>query len=155
MRANRDQVEAGVLQVREPLPKALGGVDGMIIRGNTVSGRIVGNSNTNLVIHSNLVKATSNKNSVVQLGYTKGLIFRGNIVQGASNSTIGLYIWGNSRYNEQPGEDVTISDNQISEVETAISLNGTKNVRIHGNTLKATKPMRQTRTEDLQSDIDM
>jgi hypothetical protein len=131
-----------------------GGVDGMIIRGNTVSGRIVGNSNTNLVIHGNIIKALSKKSSVVQLGYTKGLIFRGNIIQGANDSTIGLYVWGNSRYNKQPGEDVTISDNQISGAETAISLNGTKNVRIHGNTLKTAKPLRQTRTEGLKSDIE-
>ncbi len=131
-----------------------GGVDGMIIRGNTVSGRIVGNSNTNLVIHSNIVKALSKKSSVVQIGYTKGLVIRGNIIHGADDSTIGLYVWGNSRYNDQPGEDVTISDNQIRGVATAISLNGTKNVRIHGNTLKAAKPLRQTRTDDLTTDLD-
>ena len=131
-----------------------GGVDGMIIRGNTVSGRIVGNSNTNLVIHSNIVKAESNKNSVVQLGYTKGLIFRGNIIHGKEDSAIGVYIWGNSRYNKQPGEDVTISDNQIYGVETGISLNGTKTVRIHGNTLKAKVPLLHTRTEGLKSDLE-
>ena len=129
-----------------------GGVEGMIIRGNTVTGRIVGNSNTNLVIHSNIVKALPKASAVVQLGYTKGLVFRGNIVEGAKESTIGLYVWGNSRYNKQPGEDVTISDNQISGAETAISLNGTKNVRIYGNTLKASIQLRQTRTEELKSD---
>ena len=34
-----------------------GGVDGMIIRGNTVMGRIVGNSNTNLLVSDNIVRA--------------------------------------------------------------------------------------------------
>jgi hypothetical protein len=130
-----------------------GGVDGMIIRGNTVAGRIVGNSNTNLVIHSNIVTATSKTSPVVQLGYTKGLIFRGNIIQGAKDSATGLYVWGNSRYNKQSGEDVTISDNQISGAKTAISLNGTRNVRIHGNTLKAAKLLGHKRTEELTSDI--
>ena len=131
-----------------------GGVDGMVIRGNTVTGRIVGNSNTNLVIHSNIVTAATKKHAVVQLGYTKGLIFRGNIIHGANDSTVGLYIWGNSRYNKQPGEDVIISDNKISGTETAISLNGTKDVRIHGNTLKAANLLRQKRTEGLNSDLE-
>ncbi len=131
-----------------------GGVDGMVIRGNTVTGRIVGNGNTNLVIHSNIVTAVSKKHAVVQLGYTKGLIFRGNIIHGANDTTVGLYLWGNSRYNKQPGEDLIISDNQISGTETAISLNGTKDVRIHGNTLKAANLLRQKRTEGLDSDIE-
>lgn len=131
-----------------------GGVDGMIIRGNTVSGRIVGNSNTNLIVHSNIIQAASTKNAVVQFGYTKGLVFRGNIIQGADDSNVGLYVWGNSRYNDQPGEDITIADNQISQAETAIRLNGAKNVRIHGNTLKAKRALRHTRTEQLSSDIE-
>jgi len=130
-----------------------GGVNGMIIRGNTVTGRIVGNSNTNLVIHNNIVRALPKNGAVVQLGYTKGLIFRGNIIQGNKDSTVGLYVWGNSRYNDQPGEDVLISDNQITAKETAISLNGTKNVRIQGNTLKASKLLLQKRTEGLATDI--
>ncbi len=131
-----------------------GGVEGMIIRGNTVNGRIVGNSNTNLVIHGNIVNALPSPGPVVQLGYTKGLIFRGNIIRGAKDSTIGLYVWGNSRYNDQPGEDVTIADNQITATETAISLNGTKNVHIHGNLLKAERSLVQKRTEGLQSDVE-
>jgi len=129
-----------------------GGVDGMIIRGNTVTGKIVGNGNTNLVIHDNIVKSNTKSGAVVQLGYTKGLIFRGNIIEGTENNPLGLYVWGNSRYNDQPGEDVTISDNQITAAETAISLNGTKNVRIHGNTLKAPRQLLHRRTEDLMSD---
>lgn len=129
-----------------------GGVDGMIIRGNTVTGRIVGNGNTNLVVHSNIVTALPINGAVVQLGYTKGLIFRGNIIKGAKQSTVGLYIWGNSRYNPQPGEDVTVSDNQITVAETAISLNGTSNVQIRGNTLKAPRTLWQRRTEKLTTD---
>lgn len=129
-----------------------GGVDGMIIRGNTITGRIVGNCNTNLVIHSNVVTASPKASPVVQLGYTKGLIFRGNIINGAEDSAVGLYVWGKSRYNDQLGENVTISDNQITAAETAILLNGTKNVRIHGNTLKAPQSLVQKRTETLTTD---
>lgn len=130
-----------------------GGVDGMIIRGNTISGKLVGNGNTNLIIQDNLIKSNSKKGPVVQLGYTKGLIFRGNIVQGTADNPIGVYVWGNSRYNSQPGEDVTISDNQITAAKTAISLNGTKNVKINGNTLQAPQKLQQKRTEGLQSKI--
>lgn len=130
-----------------------GGVDGMIIRGNTISGRLVGNSNTNLVVHDNIVKASGRGSPVVQFGYTKGLMFRGNIVEGTDDDPIGLYVWGTSRYNAQPGENVIIADNQITAAETAILLNGTKDVRIHGNTLKAQQPLVTKRTEKLTSDL--
>ncbi len=130
-----------------------GGVDGMIIRGNTISGRLVGNTNTNLVVHDNIIKASGRGGAVVQFGYTKGLIFRGNIVDGTDDDPIGLYVWGTSRYNAQPGENVIIADNQITAAETAISLNGTKDVRIHGNTLKAPQPFVTKRTENLTSDL--
>lgn len=131
-----------------------GGVDGMIIRGNTVTGKIVGNGNTNLLIRDNIVHAGNKSGAVMQLGYTKGLIVRGNMIHGTGNNPIGLYVWGNSRYNDQPGEDVLISDNQITAVEHAISLNGTTNVRIHDNLLKANQPLLQRRTENLTTDTD-
>ncbi len=130
-----------------------GGVDGMIIRGNTVEGRLVGNGNSNLVVHDNIIKGVGKGRSVVQFGYAKGFIFRGNIVEGTESNPIGLYVWGNSRYNSQPGEDVTIADNQITAAETAISLNGAKDVRIHGNTLKAPHALLSKRTESLTTDL--
>lgn len=130
-----------------------GGVDGMIIRGNTITGRLVGNNNSNLVIHDNILRSKG-KSAAAQLGYTKGLIFRGNIIQCADETNVGLYVWGNSRYNSQPGEDVTIADNQITASETAISLNGTTNVRIHGNTLNAPKALKQTRSEQVELDFE-
>ncbi len=130
-----------------------GGVDGMIIRGNTVEGRLVGNGNSNLVVHDNIIKAAGKGGAVVQFGYAKGLILRGNVVKGSEGNSIGLYVWGNSRYNEQPGENVTIADNQITAPQTAISLNGTKDVRIHGNTLTAPRRISVRRTENLTSDL--
>jgi polygalacturonase len=128
-----------------------GGVDGMIIRGNTIDGRLVGNGNSNLIIQDNIVRGLK-KGSVVQLGYTKGLTFRGNIIEGREG-TVGVYVWGNSRYNKQPGENVIISDNQISAKELAISLNGAKNVKIHGNILTAPKPLSIKRAEGVETDI--
>lgn len=131
-----------------------GGVDGMIIRGNTVTGKIVGNGNTNLVIRDNVVKAGDKTGVVVQLGYTKGLILRSNIIEGTKDNPVGVYVWGASRYNDQPGEDVLIADNLITAAETAISLNGTKDVRVHGNTLHAPRHLLHKRTEALQSDTE-
>ena len=125
----------------------------MIIRGNTVTGKIVGNSNSNLLISDNIVRAGDNSGAVVQLGYTKGLTIRGNTILGTENNPTGLYVWGKSRYNDQPGEDVLISGNQISAAEHAISLNGTVNVRISGNLLKAPRPLLQRRTESVISDV--
>lgn len=130
-----------------------GGVDGMIIRGNTVEGRIVGNGNSNLLISDNIVCAGEQSGSVVQLGYTKGLTVRGNTILGTENNPTGLYVWGNSRYNDQPGEDVLISGNQISAADHAISLNGVENVRISGNLLKAARPLLQRRAENVISDV--
>ncbi|MFT4690610.1 MAG: polygalacturonase [Limisphaerales bacterium] len=129
-----------------------GGVDGMIIRGNTIDGRLVGNGNSNLIVQDNIVRGLK-KGSVVQLGYTKGLTFRGNIIQGGEG-TVGLYVWGNSRYNKQPGENVIISDNQITALEKAIYLNGAKNVKIHGNILNAPKLFSATRAEGIETDLD-
>ncbi|MBG88693.1 MAG: hypothetical protein CMO80_17575 [Verrucomicrobiales bacterium] len=129
-----------------------GGVDGMIIRGNTIEGRLVGNGNSNLIIQDNIVRGAK-KGTVVQLGYTKGLTFRGNQVIGG-DGTVGVYVWGNSRYNKQPGEDVLISDNRISAKDTAIMLNGAKNVRIHGNILDSPQLLKKSRTEGLNADIE-
>jgi hypothetical protein len=130
-----------------------GGVDGMIIRGNTVTGKIVGNSNTNLLICDNIVRSGGQSGAVVQIGYTKGLTIRGNIVTGADSNPTGIYVWGNSRYNDQPGENVIISDNQITASEHAISLNGARNVRISDNILMAAHPLLERRTEGVVSDI--
>jgi len=130
-----------------------GGVDGMIIRGNTVTGKLVGNSNSNLLICDNIIRSGGQSGAVMQIGYTKGLIIRGNIVTGAESNPTGIYVWGNSRYNDQPGEDVIISDNQITATEHAISLNGARSVRIIGNVLKAARPLLERRAEGVVSDI--
>ena len=129
-----------------------GGVDGMIIRGNTVTGKLVGNGNSNLIVTDNIIHGAG-KGATVQFGYTKGMTFRGNIVESTADNGVGLYVWGNSRYNDQPGQDVIVTDNRIT-ANTAISLNGTDNVRIHGNITRGDLPLRVRRTENLNSDID-
>ncbi len=129
-----------------------GGVDGMIIRGNTVTGKLVGNSNTNLLIADNIIRADDKSGAVVQLGYTEGLIVRGNVIVGTENNPVGLYVWGNSRYNKQPGEDVLITGNQITAAEHGISLNGATNVRIRGNLLKAPAQLLLRRTDGVVTD---
>lgn len=129
-----------------------GGVDGMIIRGNTVTGKLVGNGNTNLLIADNIVQASGKTGAVVQFGYTKGLTVRGNTILGTDSNPVGLYVWGNSRYNDQPGEDVVISGNQITAAEHAVSLNGAKNVRISGNLLKAPEELLVRRAEGIVTD---
>lgn len=130
-----------------------GGVDGMIIRGNTISGKLIGNSNSSLLICDNIIRANTSKGAVVQLGYTKGLTIRGNIVTGTESNPVGIYVWGNSRYNDQPGQDVLITGNQVTAAEHAISLNGAKNVRISNNILKASQPLLKRRTEHVVSDV--
>ena len=134
-----------------------GGVDGLIIRGNTVEGRLVGNGNTNQVIEDNVIRASEGAGSIVQLGYCRGLIIRGNIIEGShEKNRVGIYVWGTSRYNDQPGEDVIISANQISAGETAISLNGVKNVSVSGNQFTLRNPERPLsikRAEGVESDV--
>ncbi|NNE92767.1 MAG: hypothetical protein HKN23_14065 [Verrucomicrobiales bacterium] len=133
-----------------------GGVDGMIIRGNTIDGRLVGNGNKNLVIRDNIVRAFPEaKSATVQLGYTKGLVFKGNVIASADAET-GVYIWGNSRYNSQPGEDVILSENRIEAKTTGIFFNGAKNVKIRDNIVKAAgKALKLQRAEGVDSDIEV
>ena len=53
----------------------------------------------------------------------------------------------------QSRPNVTIADNQITATDTAISLNGTTNVRIHANILTAPSPLVSKRTERLTTDF--
>jgi hypothetical protein len=104
-----------------------GGVDGILIRDNVVTGRIEGNGNTNCIVAGNLVRGVGHSNrAVMQLGYAENLIVRDNILQGAEGAAqTGLYVWGNSKYNPNPSRNVTISGNLITVGgEAGISLNG-------------------------------
>ena len=94
----------------------------------------------------------------MQLGYCKDLIIRGNVISGENAANkVGIYVWGTSRYNDQPGENVIISENQIEARMTGVSLNGTTNVQIANNLLTLDEepvPLLVKRTEKLVSDIE-
>ena len=116
-------------------------------------GRLLSYAFMGVLIGALIIRGVGKGGAVVQFGYAKGLIFRGNIIESTENNAVGLYVWGISRYNEQPGENVTIADNQITATDTAISLNGAKDVRIHGNTITARRPLLTKRTENLTTDL--
>ena len=103
-----------------------GGVDGLLIRDNVVTGRIEGNGNTNFIVAGNIVRGTAGATcALTQFGYADGLIVRDNILRTAPDSTqVGLYIWGKSKYNANPSRDVMVSGNLITSGDTGISLNG-------------------------------
>lgn len=86
-------------------------------------------------------------------------MIRGNVIEGkGEENATGIYVWGTSRYNDQPGENVTIADNQITAQTTAISLNGTSNVQIANNIVNLgsnePKPLVVKRTTELKSDLE-
>jgi hypothetical protein len=134
-----------------------GGVDGMIIRGNTIEGRVVGNNNRNLVVSDNVIRASENASSVMQFGYCVGIVIRGNTIEAKhEKNATAIYLWGASRYNDQETEDAIVSENRIEARVTAVSLNGTKNVRVANNVLSLgdePKPLVAKRTEGLESDL--
>lgn len=115
-----------------------GGVDGLLIRDNVISGRIEGNGNTNSIVAGNIVRGhVGVTHALMQFGYADGLIVRDNILRAAPDSTqSGLYIWGKSRYNANPGRDATVSGNLIKADETGIFLNGVDGATIGQNRIQ-------------------
>ena len=115
-----------------------GGVDGLLIRDNVVSGRIEGNGNTNFLVAGNVVRGNAGATRpLMQFGYADGLIVRDNILRAAPESTqTGIYIWGKSRYNANPSRDVSVSGNLICCGETGISLNGVDGATIGSNRIR-------------------
>ena len=115
-----------------------GGVDGLLIRDNVVSGRVVGNGNTNCIVSGNIVRGNPNATqALMQFGYADGLIVRDNILRTAPDSTqAGLYIWGKSRYNANPGRDITVASNLITCGTIGISLNGVDGATIGVNRIQ-------------------
>jgi hypothetical protein len=111
-----------------------GGVDGIIIRDNIIHGRLVGNGNSNAIVTRNVIHGRDDlKMSVVQFGYSNGLILKDNIITGAHEEAGGIYVWGNSRYNPDPSRDVLIAGNLIRVSGTGILLNGVEHGRISCN----------------------
>jgi hypothetical protein len=132
-----------------------GGVDGMVIRDNLVTGRIEGNGNTNCLVAGNVVRGVpESAKPLVQLGYADGLIVRDNIIRGVEGGTqTGLYIWGKSKYNANPSQNVLVSGNLITtHGVVGISLNGIDGATIGQNRVsvpQTAKPVSLSRAENV------
>ncbi len=116
-----------------------GGVDGIIIRDNTISGRLVGNNDTNIIVQGNIIRGGDHASSVMQLGYANGLIIKDNIIIGAHDEAGGIYVWGASRYNKTPSQNVTITGNIIQVGGRGIFLNGVEDGMVSNNLIKNTE----------------
>lgn len=112
-----------------------GGVDGLLLRDNVVTGRIEGNGNTNLIATGNVVRGKANSTkALMQFGYADGLIVRDNILRAAPEAPqTGLYVWGKSKYNANPSRDVSISGNLITAGNDGIALNGVDGAEVGAN----------------------
>jgi hypothetical protein len=138
-----------------------GGVDGLLIRDNVVTGRIEGNGNTNAIVSGNVVRGeVGATRALMQFGYATGLVVRDNIVRApAESSQLGLYIWGKSKYDPNPSRDVAVSGNLITAGDTGISFNGVDGVTIGANRINipdGKKPVTFSRAEnvvDLQPSV--
>ena len=110
-----------------------GGVDGLVIRGNLVTGRIEGNYDCNTIVQGNVVRAGSGKRPLIQFGFADGLLIRDNVLIGEDPKQIGIYIWGTSRYDPKPSRQVSILDNIVRVAGAPISLNGVQGGLIRDN----------------------
>jgi len=131
-----------------------GGVDGLLIRDNMVTGRIEGNGNTNAIVSGNVVRGKPGATkALMQFGYADGLIVRDNIVRTAGDAEdVGLYVWGKSRYNPNPSRDVSVSGNHITSGGVGISLNGIDGATVGVNRVnvpEAKQPLTVSRGENV------
>lgn len=132
-----------------------GGVAGLSITDNVVAGRIVGNGNTNLLVQGNIVRGNDQPGFVVQFGYTDGLILKDNILSSSHAEAGGIYVWGTSKYNPKPSQDVLISGNVIRVPGRGVFLNGVEGGRIQNNFIKVSDPKQRLvmqRTEHVEAD---
>lgn len=134
-----------------------GGVDGMLIRDNLVTGRIEANGNSNLIVTGNVVRGNPGATrALMQFGHAHGLIVRDNILRSAPDVVqLGLYIWGKTRYNAAPSRDVSVSGNLILAGDTGIALNGVDGATIGANRITVPdgkKPVAVSRAENVVVD---
>ena len=73
----------------------------------------MGNGNSNAVVAGNISRGPDAGISVLQLGFTNGLILKDNVILSDHAEATGIYVWGSSRYNPEPSRDVLIADNLI------------------------------------------
>ncbi len=130
-----------------------GGVTGITITDNVMHGRLVGNNNTNAIIKGNIIKGKESVRAIVQFGYTDGLIFKENIISSSHEKATGIYIWGTSRYNPAPSQNVILQDNLIRVKAIGIHLNGVKKGILKNNLISSIDREKQIvlkRTEEIQ-----
>jgi hypothetical protein len=132
-----------------------GGVDGLCITHNVVAGRIVGNGNTNLLVQGNMVRGDDQPGYIVQLGYTEGLLLKDNMLSSSHADAGGIYVWGKSKYNPKPSQDVLISGNVVRVPGRGVFLNGVDGGRIPNNLIKTSDPQQRLvmqRTEHVEAE---
>ena len=117
-----------------------GGVDGIIIRDNTISGRLVGNNDTNAIVQGNIIHGGELASPVIQFGYAKGLMIKDNIITSDHEKASGIYVWGASRYNTTPSQNVSITGNSIEVAGRGVYLNGVEDGLVKNNLIKKTDP---------------
>jgi hypothetical protein len=122
-----------------------GGVDGLLLRDNVVTGRIEGNGNSNAVVSGNVVRGVAGaKRALISFGFADGLLVRDNIACADPDSnSIGLYVWGTTSYNPAPGRRVSVSGNLLTTTDAGISLNGVDGVALSGNQIEAPEGKRR------------
>ena len=133
-----------------------GGVDGLILRDNIVTGRLVGNNNTNQLVQGNIVRGdASEKGPLIQLGYADGLIVRDNLLLVVAEGQSGIYVWGTSKYNPNPSRQVTIAGNTLRSVDRkvpidqGITLNGVEHGIVCDNFLEGKARIVTQRVKDV------
>jgi hypothetical protein len=114
-----------------------GGVDGLVIRGNLVAGRIEGNYDCNTIVQGNVVRAVGGSRPLIQFGFADGLVIRDNALIGGDLKQIGIYVWGTSHYDPQPSRHVSILDNVIRTSGPPISLNGVQGGLVRDNVVES------------------
>ena len=130
-----------------------GGVTGIAITDNVIHGRLVGNGNTNAIIKGNIIKGQDTARAIVQFGYADGMIFKENIISSNHAEATGIYIWGTSRYNPAPSQNIIVQDNLVRVKAIGIRLNGVKKGILKDNIISSIDKQKQIvikRTEEIQ-----
>ena len=110
-----------------------GGVDGLILRDNVVTGRIVGNGNRRAIVQGNVVRGGTAKGYLIQLGYAEDLIVRDNVVTAEAPGQGGIYVWGASKYNPEPSREASITGNVIRSNMEGVLLSGVEGATVSDN----------------------
>lgn len=128
-----------------------GGAEDLIVRDNVVTGRIEGNGIKNGLFENNRLIGHG-KRALMQFGYADGLVIRGNHVE-SNDDTIGIYVWGSTRYRAAPSKNVVIENNSLTLPGQPIALNGVDGVRIVGNKIsgsQAATPLDKKRSANVE-----